>query len=134
MFAPVQKPNGHLGGKRVKDGHRLLDQSFNPVTLSRRQTVCYRSFHYVSQLQIALKVRRTRPIRRGKNPPVSGDATSSLYSHQTLSDLQDQRGQLEAGAGCRNSATDPQKRRASLLAQSCKCDGCPARLQAGLEL
>lgn len=66
LFAPVPKLNGHWG-ERVKDGHRLLDQSFNPVTLSRRQTVCYRSFHYVSQLQIALKVRRTRPIR-GEKP------------------------------------------------------------------
>lgn len=66
-----------LGVNDLKGRHGLLDRSFNPVTLSRRQTVCYRSFHYVSQLQIALKVTRTRPIRGGGNPPVSGSTTSS---------------------------------------------------------
>lgn len=37
----------------------LLDQPFNPVTLSLRQTACYRSFHYVFKQQIALQVRCT---------------------------------------------------------------------------
>lgn len=41
----------------------LLDQPFNPVTLSLRQTACYRSFHYVFKQQIALQVRCTGRVK-----------------------------------------------------------------------
>lgn len=54
----------------------LLDQSFNPVTLSLRQTACYRSFHYVFKQQIALQVRC--PGRAKKKAPMSSGSTTSL--------------------------------------------------------
>lgn len=56
----------------------LLDQPFNPVTLSLRQTACYRSFHYVFKQQIALQVRcpgrakkkKSSHVQRFYNQPV----------------------------------------------------------------
>lgn len=54
----------------------LLDQPFNPVTLSLRQTACYRSFHYVLKQQIALQVRDG--TCKKKNAPMSSGTTSSL--------------------------------------------------------
>lgn len=48
----------------------LLDQPFNPVTLSLRQTACYRSFHYVFKQQIALKVRKASHVQRCSDQPV----------------------------------------------------------------
>lgn len=63
----------------------LLDQPFNPVTLSLRQTACYRSFHYVSEQQIALKVRRTgRAVTAGqkkkKNPRVQRSSSRRVIT------------------------------------------------------
>lgn len=113
--------------KRVEDGHRLLDQSFNPVTLSRRQTVCYRSFHYVPQLQIALKVIFTDLLGRGKR-------TSRVRVNTNTIAFADQRGQLEAGAGGRNTATNRKKPRSSLLAQSWDGVTVAPRLPSRLKL
>lgn len=48
----------------------LLDQPFNPVTLSPRQTACYRSVHYVLKQQIASQVRRTGRGRGKKSSHV----------------------------------------------------------------
>lgn len=99
----VQQPKTDTWGKRVKDGHRLLDQPFNPVTLSRRQTVCYRSFHYVSQLQIALKVRRTRSIRGGEEEKKKPSRVRRYYKQSvltpTLSHLQISAGSWKQTAG-----------------------------------
>lgn len=44
----------------------LLDQPFNPVTLSLRQTTCYRSFHCVFKQQIDLKVRCPGRVKKKK--------------------------------------------------------------------
>lgn len=61
-----------LGEKKnsVKDGQRLLSliSPFNPVTLSLRQTACYRSFHYVFKQQIALQVRLHGTCKKEKLP------------------------------------------------------------------
>lgn len=51
----------------------LLDQPFNPATLSLRQTDCYRSFHYVFKQQIALQVgaRDVRKINSHVQPAIT---------------------------------------------------------------
>ena len=56
----------------------LLDQPFNPVTLSLRQTARYRSFHYVFKQQIALQVSCTGRALEEKKAPMSSGPTSSL--------------------------------------------------------
>lgn len=52
----------------------LLDQSFNPVTLSLRQADGYRSFHYVFNQQTASQVKCTGRQKRGSRV--------HLYSNQ----------------------------------------------------
>lgn len=52
--------------KRWATAAPFLDQPFNPVTLSLRQTARYRSFHYVFKQQIASQVRCTGRVKREK--------------------------------------------------------------------
>lgn len=55
----------------------LLDQSFNPVTLSLRQADGYRSFHYVFNQQTASQVKCTG--RQKKGALVSSCTPTSLH-------------------------------------------------------
>lgn len=65
----------------------LLDQSFNPVTLSLRQADGYRSFHYVFNQQTASQVKCTGRQKKGLScpfvlQPACTNITSIRYTNQ----------------------------------------------------